>query len=156
MLSSSPPAPYVLSSSAMSSFRSEPLPDGGDKDYRIDGEKIVFEIDEQAISLNYSEWQEIVADYSADGRNKTQAQIAIEHDVPRKILERMFRAAGIYKSSPPFTAEIIEEIEDEGGLENLVERSLEYKSQRFQAKLQRAELTALRKEVDELRTRERN
>ncbi len=97
----------------VSSFRSEALPDRDDRDYRLEGSRIIFEIDEQAISLDYSEWQEIVADYSADGRNKTQAQISVAHDVPRKILERMFKAAGIYKSSPPFTAEILEEVQDE-------------------------------------------
>ncbi len=141
----------------MSSFRSEPRPESGfDKGYAIQDGNYVWEIDNQIISVSGADWQAIVAAYSREGRNLTKNEVALEFDIPRTVLERMFKAAGVYKTSPPFTAEVMDLATSEEDLDDLVAASLEMKTHRFFAKLQRREIAALRAEVDELRAKEKD
>lgn len=136
----------------MGSFKAEKRPDS-DRDYWIENNRVYWDINGETVSITEEDWAAIVAGYSREGYNNTKAHLAQEFDIPRSVLEVMLKRAGVYKASPPFTNERMEEAED---LDDLVNATLEMKAHRYFVKLQRAELTALRKEVDELRTLENN
>src|SRR5829696_1212403 len=118
------------------------LPEG----YRLEDGHYVFEIPslDEAYRIHRETWEQVCSSYARAGANMTKAQVAVEFDIPRAILDACLSKYGFYKSSPPYTHEQLQEADD---IEELVDETLEQRQRRFQARLQHKELDYLRREV---------
>jgi hypothetical protein len=119
------------------------------EDYLFDGEYYVFDLSflEEPYRIHREVWEQVCASYSRTGANLTKAQVAMEFNIPRQILEACFERYGFYKASPPYTHEHLKAAED---VEELVDQTLEQRQHRFHTRLQNKELDFLRREVEKL------
>jgi hypothetical protein len=121
------------------------IPEG----YRIEDDHYVFEISssDEPYRIHREVWEQVCSSYSRTGANMTKAQVAVEFNIPRAILDACLSKYGFYKSSPPYTHEDLLTTDD---IEGLVDETLEQRQRRFQIRLQHKELDYLRREVERL------
>jgi hypothetical protein len=98
-------------------------------------------------------WNEMIFRYAAqpNGHNWTQQQVAQQYDIPRKVLEVIFRKGGVYKVNPAWSRERIEAVESESELLELRDATYEAKAGYLEAKMIRHEMLEMRKEVERYR-----
>src|SRR5688500_3603426 len=71
--------------------------------YRIADGHYVFAISssDEPYRIHREVWEQICSSYSRTGANMTKAQVAVEFNLPRAILDACLSKYGFYKSSPP-------------------------------------------------------
>lgn len=120
-------------------------------DYHVSGDDILFTVNNQIVAIPLDVWERIVADYSAQGGNLTQYEIAKKYGINKKVLEACLRSYGHYKARPPVTREKIKEAAQEGDFDPLVKNAIEVQEARFSAKLERERWRRLEEENRRLR-----
>ncbi len=120
-------------------------------DYMYDGVEFVFSVNDQLIKIDADRWVEIVADYSEDGGNLTQYEIAQKYGIPRPVLTVLLRKYGHFKARPPITREELKDAIEQENIEPLMERSIEVAEHGFSVKLQERRRTHIESENIRLR-----
>ena len=71
--------------------------------YHIEDGHYVFEISssDEPYRIHREVWEQVCSSYSRTGANMTKAQVAVEFNIPRAILDACLTQYGFYKSSPP-------------------------------------------------------
>src|ERR671916_2246904 len=113
--------------------------------YRIEDGHYVFEISssDEPYRIHREVWEQVCSSYSRTGANMTKAQVAVEFNIPRSILDACLSKYGFYKSKPPYTHEHLLTTDD---IEELVDETLEQRQRRFSIRRQDKELDYLPRE----------
>lgn len=138
----------------MSSIRFEAKPERGPKAYELRqtsrGREYVFELKDRLMVIEEDIWAEMIHLYTFEGGNKTLQEVANTYELPRKDLEIAFRMGGIFKRSPAWSREAIEEAEGED-LALMGQATYEAKLRSYGEFSVRNQLREQRKELEVLR-----
>lgn len=98
-------------------------------------------------------WSEMIHLYAFEGGNKTLQEVASQYELPRKDLEIAFRMGGIFKRSPAWSREAIEEASGDE-LAMMGSATYEAKLRSYGEFSIRNQLREQRKELETLRARD--